>query len=65
MAFLLYLHFMCKYCGKIHGMIGDVVCPVLKRWPEPYISKLTEIDSKKIPESDNKFRYTKTIKAKF
>lgn len=65
MAFLLYLHFMCKYCGINHGIIGDVVCPIKKRFPEAYVSSLTEIESKKIPESDNKFRYTKTIKAKF
>ena len=56
---------MCNYCGINHGIIGDVVCPINKRFPEAYVSMFTEIESKKIPESDNKFRYTKTIAAKF
>lgn len=64
MAFLFYLHSMCKYCGINHGMIGDVVCPNKKRFTESYVSKFTEIESKKIPESDNKFRYTKTETSK-
>jgi len=55
---------MCKYCGINHGMIGDVVCPNKKRFTESYVSKFTEIESKKIPESDNKFRYTKTETSK-
>ncbi len=24
---------MCKYCGYIHGIIGDVVCPIINRFP--------------------------------
>jgi hypothetical protein len=30
---------MCNYCGYEHGIIGDVVCPVKKRFPQTYTSK--------------------------
>ncbi len=30
---------MCKYCGYEHGIIGDVVCPILKRFPLGYSSE--------------------------
>lgn len=30
---------MCKYCGKEHGMIGDVVCPFKKQFGESYKTK--------------------------
>lgn len=36
---------MCNYCNNEHGMIGDVVCPVLKRFPESYASKPVFTDS--------------------
>lgn len=25
---------MCNYCGHEHGIIGDVVCPILNRFPQ-------------------------------
>lgn len=30
---------MCSYCKNEHGAIGDVVCPILKRFPKGYTSK--------------------------
>lgn len=30
---------MCKYCGKEHEMIGDVVCPFKKQFGESYKTK--------------------------
>lgn len=30
---------MCKYCGYEHGIIGDVVCPVKKNFPDFYATK--------------------------
>jgi len=56
MAFLIYIRSMCKYCGYEHGIIpgAEVVCPVKQpSWLWPY-------KSKKIPESNQEFRQTKT-----
>lgn len=29
----------CNYCNNSHGLIGDVICPFLNRFPNSYSSK--------------------------